>query len=662
MGCGPSKDESAHPVRSSDTYTLNLFGVYERVWDFRETHDVFQAQAPPKCIQLWDDPVLCTPKDCQSFRAKIEGVHSLLLCKDPENPDFNQGELDTSYFLTVIEKLTSRTDIIKHLIPNDTLRTVYKKAEVYVGVVHCRVWRAGRWVDIYVDDSVPSVANSGGIRLLSYCHDKDELWLTFIEKAWARFWGGYSNIEYGYIHDTYSSLTGGIYDAINLEKTRLKPGDIYFRIRRAISQGAIVGCAVSRKHDGVYGLTAGDTFTIEDTYQVHTQRGKEIHLLRMRDPLGYTIWKGPWNQNGSEWASLPPEHDHILSSVSDQEFIMAFRDVIAYMEYVCVCSMTPVVDQENNNKPVHLRFCTHIFGEWRGQTAAGSKKLLDNPKFSFTIPKSGFSKDQSPVNVGISLLQFCKDRLDGRAPITLRMFKARQQKQGMLIEEIGETFEQNFQQVLRTMKLRPGRYMILPHTAKMNTERHFLIRLYTALPLRTIQWIPSTEPLLLLKEDKPLTLKDLKCTLDCCEEVWGRWTEGLQGGYIYDRDFDLNPQIDISVPEGGDELKQVIRFKVLKDWNSDDACLGFRLFRIGPEDGVPKETQWLYNNWEHTVRCRDGSIEGWEWDYLAPTFLVEPGRYCGILYNEKPGGSDTAYCIMVYSAVPLQIKGYNLGN
>ena len=79
-------------------------------------------------------------------------------------------------------------------------------------------------------------------------------------------------------------------------------------------------------------------------------------------------------------------------------------------------------------------------------------------------------------------------------------------------------------------------------------------------------------------------------------------------------------------------------------------------FQIGPEDNVPKETQWLYNNWDHTVRCRDGSIEGWEWDYLAPTFLVEPGRYCGILYNEKPGGSNTAFCIMVYSAVPLQIK------
>lgn len=70
-----------------------------------------------------------------------------------------------------------------------------------------------------------------------------------------------------------------------------------------------------------------------------------------------TYWHiggGSLRCSGSEWASLPPEHDHILSSVSDQEFIMAFRDVIAYMEYVCVCSMTPVVDQENNNKPVHL--------------------------------------------------------------------------------------------------------------------------------------------------------------------------------------------------------------------------------------------------------------------------------------------------------------------
>lgn len=35
--------------------------------------------------------------------------------------------------------------------------------------------------------------------------------------------------------------------------------------------------------------------------KVHTQRGKEIHLLRMRDPLGYTIWKGPWNQ---KWVVL----------------------------------------------------------------------------------------------------------------------------------------------------------------------------------------------------------------------------------------------------------------------------------------------------------------------------------------------------------------------
>jgi hypothetical protein len=57
---------------------------------------------------LWVSPTF-------SLILQIEGVHSLLLCRDPKNPDLNQGELDTTYLLTVIEKLTSRTDIIKHV-------------------------------------------------------------------------------------------------------------------------------------------------------------------------------------------------------------------------------------------------------------------------------------------------------------------------------------------------------------------------------------------------------------------------------------------------------------------------------------------------------------------------------------------------------------------
>lgn len=53
------------------------------------------------------------------------------------------------------------------------------------------------------------------------------------------------------------------------------------------------------------------------------------------------------------------------------------------------------------------------------------------------------------------------------------------------------------------------------------------------------------------------------------------------------------------------------------------------------------------------MRCRDGFIEGWEWDYFVFMFFVELGWYCGILYNEKLGGSDMVYCIMVYFVVFL---------
>lgn len=56
-----------------------------------------------------------------------------------------------------------------------------------MGVVYCWVWRVGCWVDIFVDDFVFLVVNSGGICFFFYCYDKDEFWLMFIEKVWVRY-------------------------------------------------------------------------------------------------------------------------------------------------------------------------------------------------------------------------------------------------------------------------------------------------------------------------------------------------------------------------------------------------------------------------------------------------------------------------------------------
>ena len=37
--------------------------------------------------------------------------------------------------------------------------------------------------------------------------------------------------------------------------------------------------------------------------------------------------------------------------MTDNDFIMSFRDFIAYMEYVCICSQTPVTNDDDPANP-----------------------------------------------------------------------------------------------------------------------------------------------------------------------------------------------------------------------------------------------------------------------------------------------------------------------
>uniref|UniRef100_UPI00398F662A calpain-14-like n=1 Tax=Pristiophorus japonicus TaxID=55135 RepID=UPI00398F662A len=403
--------------------------------------------------------------------------------------DVCQGTVGDCWFLAALASLTMQQDLFAHVVPHnqDFQRN-------YFGIFHFRFWHFGDWVDVVVDDRLPT-DEWGQLIFVQSCA-KNEFWCALMEKAYAKLCGSYGDLQMGTISEAMVDFTGGIKLMISLTNP---PSDLWKRLTRAAKLGSFMGCSMPSVKAGeqvlANGLVMTHAYSVTGIEEV-LYKNRTEELVRVRNPWGnQTEWNGRWSDRSVQWSRIDPEvKERLLLSRNDGEFWMAMQDFTAQFSELTICSLTPDFLKGENQQKWALSLHR---GSWRiGSNAGGcmenNERFCINPQYSVTLSEGEMSKRTKTCSFTVSLLQKPRDHRRNKSPrfyIACHVFKVPptlQVQNGKLPEAFFKSQQPvkqntkytNTREVCETYQLEPGTYVLVPCTYNPNEQAEFILRIY----------------------------------------------------------------------------------------------------------------------------------------------------------------------------------------
>ncbi|XP_046367219.2 calpain-A-like [Haliotis rufescens] len=464
--------------------------------DFRTSGSAGRRQRRPHVPkgQLWTDTTFTLPVAIKEYAVKgiqwkrpQEIVQAPVLFSDGTSRfDVKQQNFGTCWFLAKLAVIAEKPDMCKKVINKASYRPLTD------GVFHCRLWRFGQWVDVYTDDFLPVRYTNGHRQVYGATSgtDKNEMWVSFMEKALAKLYGSYNEVgdEGGYSSDACLMLSGGVTELIELQYDKPNPQQLFDRLNQVFKMGANISCSIRETHDVNMGLIAGHAYSLTGIRLVIRRNGEQVPLLRLRNSHGSSEWKGTWGDMSYEWKTVS-ESDKIRHDRDDGEFWMSFDDFLEQFCQIMICCHRPDGLVDGRIQP--MKYALHIYGEWKGHSAAGRGKnvqeRLHNPRFEFTISNKELNKD-GYLPLFLQLVQNTEHiHTDGMRCDLFMINRVDERKKRLYVLKMEDTLGNNvYNQRLHTnfrFTLRPGRYLAVPSTEKRGINREFLIRVFCSSPV-----------------------------------------------------------------------------------------------------------------------------------------------------------------------------------
>ncbi|KAL7203033.1 hypothetical protein ACSBR1_034475 [Camellia fascicularis] len=394
------------------------------------------------------------------------------------NPsDVCQGRLGDCWFLSAVAVLTEVSQISEVIITPE-----YNEEGIYT----VRFCIQGEWVPVVIDDWIP--CESPGKPAFATSRKGNELWVSILEKAYAKLHGSYEALEGGLVQDALVDLTGGAGEEIDMRSAQaqidLASGRLWSQLLRFKQEGFLLGAGSpsgSDVHISSSGIVQGHAYSLLQVREVDGHK-----LVQIRNPWANEVeWNGPWSDSSPEWTDRMRHKLKHVPQAKDGIFWMSWQDFQIHFRSIYVCRVYPL----------EMRYSVH--GQWRGYSAGGCQDYdtwHQNPQFKIRA----IGADASfPIHVFITLTQgvsFSRTSAGFRNYqsshdsmmfyIGMRILRTRGRRAAYNIymhESVGGTDYVNSREISCEMVLDPDPkgYTIVPTTIHPGEEAPFVLSVFT---------------------------------------------------------------------------------------------------------------------------------------------------------------------------------------
>uniref|UniRef100_A0A182YCB5 Calpain n=1 Tax=Anopheles stephensi TaxID=30069 RepID=A0A182YCB5_ANOST len=516
VGCDDRPSVHLPPAQGYDLTIIRLcVHLGDRNRGQRSSADVQDFyQIRQQCLEngtLFEDPEFPATASSLMYSQRPDRHYEWLrpheICDGPEffvegfsRFDVQQGELGDCWLLAACANLTQDHKMFLRVVPDDN-----SFEDDYAGVFHFRFWQYGKWVDVVIDDRLPTYR---GQLIYMRSSEQNEFWSALLEKAYAKLHGSYESLRGGTTCEAMEDFTGGVAEMYDLKDQT--PPNLYEIIEKGFKRNSMFGCSIEAdphvlEAETPEGLIRGHAYSITKIQLVDIEtpgRSGKIPLIRLRNPWGNEAeWNGPWSDKSAEWRYIPDEQKQELGLNFDHdgEFWMSYRDFTRYFDRMEICNLSPDSLSDDQFTRGKIRWEMSMFeGEWApGSTAGGCRNYLDtfwhNPQYVIRLEDPDEDDAEGNCTVIIALLQKNRRarRNMGVECLTIGFAVYRVTERDLAQKPLKMNFFKynasaarspafiNLREVSCRFKLPPGTYVIVPSTFEPNEEGEFIIRVFS---------------------------------------------------------------------------------------------------------------------------------------------------------------------------------------